>query len=79
MPAPIFGIDFVTTQHICPLCDKPIQFDDLVFVGKPKETAMCYWCFKEEILGVVKSLFLETTATYDENNTPHVWVENKER
>lgn len=48
-------------------------------MGKPKETAMCYWCFKEEILDYTKSLFLETKATYDENDTPHVWVENKER
>jgi hypothetical protein len=79
MSAPVFGIDFIVTSFTCPLCNKPIQFDDLVFVGKPTETPMDYWCFKQEILEYAKTIGLIHQATYDENNTPHIWFMNEKR
>ena len=73
-----FGLDFSLTKFICPLCNKPIPLVDLVFVGKPKETPMCYWCFKDEIIPLAQALGAQASvATYDENNTPHVSYESR--
>lgn len=41
----------------CPICQKEIEFvEDLVFIGSPKEIAICYWCLRNEIIPLARNM-----------------------
>lgn len=67
-----FGILFEESPYQCPLCNKRIMYDDLVYVGSPKEITMCYCCLQREIIPMMKRLGGRLKGRYDEEGIPHI-------